>query len=412
MKITREQARRFLLRKQGLLGEYRFAGKRGALDYVRQAGCIQFDPVDVCGKMAELTLQSRVKGFTKRQLDELLYKDRALLDYPDKQLSILPTENWAYYTRYREAARAGGKRFPGLSALETEAVDFIEKNGAVSAEELPLTGKLHWHSEIHWSGNWHGESNAARSVLEQLYSTGELVIHHKKGSRKYYDLAARHLPPELLDAPDPLPDDFAHQTWRVRNRIGAAGLIWDRASGFWNNVWKLNAEIRHRIFAGLVSAGTVSEVSVDGIRDTFYYLTDDAPLLEEAVSDEKFRPRCEWIAPLDPFLWDKELIRRLFDFDYAWEIYTPDEKRKYGAYTLPVLWGERFVGRVEAVNDRKTKTLFVKNLWLEPGIRQTKKLTSALEQTARRFAAFNDCSEICYAYRSETSSRTSASSAK
>mgnify|MGYP007078879381 FL=1 len=72
MKITIEQARRFILLKQGLLGDYKFTGKKGALDYVRQAGCIQFDPVDVCGKMAEITLQSRVKGFTKKQLDELL----------------------------------------------------------------------------------------------------------------------------------------------------------------------------------------------------------------------------------------------------------------------------------------------------------------------------------------------------
>ena len=86
--ICLRQARQFILLKQGLLGRYRFAGKQGALEYIRQAGCIQFDPVDICGKNAELTLQSRVKGFTKSMLDTLLYKDRALIDYPDKQLSI------------------------------------------------------------------------------------------------------------------------------------------------------------------------------------------------------------------------------------------------------------------------------------------------------------------------------------
>ena len=86
--MTRQQARQFILSKQGLIGQYRFIGKDGAYDYVRQAGCIQFDPVDVCGKNAELTLQSRVKNFKKSMLYDLLYKDIKLVDYADKELSI------------------------------------------------------------------------------------------------------------------------------------------------------------------------------------------------------------------------------------------------------------------------------------------------------------------------------------
>ena len=83
--ITKRQAGQFILAKQGLTGTYRFAGKAGAYDYVRQAGCIQYDPVDVCGKNAELTLHSRVKGFKKSMLQDLLYKDRLLIDYADKE---------------------------------------------------------------------------------------------------------------------------------------------------------------------------------------------------------------------------------------------------------------------------------------------------------------------------------------
>ena len=79
--INKQQARRFLLMKQGLYAAHIFKGKSGALDYVRQAGCIQFDPVDSVGKNAELTLQSRVKGFQKKDLYELLYKERSLFDY-------------------------------------------------------------------------------------------------------------------------------------------------------------------------------------------------------------------------------------------------------------------------------------------------------------------------------------------
>lgn len=396
MKLTIEQARRFMLLKQGLIGEYRFIGKHGALDYVRQAGCIQFDPVDVCGKMAEITLQSRVKGFTKKQLDELLYKDRMLFDYPDKQLSVIPIENWAYYSRYRNAARMGGQQFEGLSELEEQALKYIRENGSVSSNDLPLSGKMYWHSHIHWSGDWGGNSNISRSVLEQLYSTGELIIHHKKGSRKYYDLSEKYIPPEMLNAPEPLPDDHDHQKWRIKHRIGAAGLIWDRPSGFWNNVWRLTTESRHRIFKELKEEGTISELTADGLKYTFCYLTEDTPLLEQALSGQNFKARCEFIAPLDPFLWDKQLIRTIFGFDYSWEIYTPEEKRKYGAYVLPILFGERFIGRIECINDRKTKTLIVKNIWYEDGVRQTKKLSRAVDKCVKRFAEFNECETISF----------------
>jgi uncharacterized protein YcaQ len=137
--LSNQQARQFILLKQGLLGEYKFIGKQGALDFICQAGCIQFDPVDVCGKNAELTLQSRVKGFSKQTLYELLYCDRKLVDYPDKNLSIIPVEDWPYFERYRKAAREGGLWFDGLAELENQAVSYIKEHGPVSSDELPIS---------------------------------------------------------------------------------------------------------------------------------------------------------------------------------------------------------------------------------------------------------------------------------
>ena len=106
------------------------------------------------------------------------------------------------------------------------------------------------------------------------------------------------------------------------------------------------------------------------------------------------KPRMSFLAPLDPFLWDKALISALWDYQYSWEIYTPAEKRKYGYYTLPILFGERFVGRIEAAPDRKTGTLRVKGLWWEQGVRSTKKLNALLERTLRSFGKFNDSQNI------------------
>ena len=118
--ITKRQAGQFILAKQGLIGSYRFTGKDGAYEYVRQAGCIQFDPVDVCGRNAELTLQSRVKGFQKPMLRELLYEDRKLVDYADKELSIWPSEDWPYFSPYRDRSRKLSQSFQGMQELRDE----------------------------------------------------------------------------------------------------------------------------------------------------------------------------------------------------------------------------------------------------------------------------------------------------
>ena len=396
MKLTNRQARRFLLLKHGLLGKHRFIGKRGVLEFVRQAGCIQFDPVDACGKNAELTLQSRVKGFSKPMLHELLYKDRALVDYPDKNLSIIPTEDWPYFSRFRQTARDNGRRFEGLAALEAEALRYISENGPVNSGTLPIPGDIVWHSSIHWSGNWSGSTNAARAVLEQLYSTGDLVIYDKDGARKTYDLAQRHLPASILCAPDPLPDEEDHRRWRVLRRIGAVGLLWDRPSDAWLNIWGLTSENRHEAFDRLQQEGKIIPVEVEGIKAPLFCLAQDTPLLNAAMSDTRFRARCELIAPLDCMLWDRKLIRALFGFDYTWEIYTPASKRKYGYYVLPMIYGERFAGRVEAVANYKAGELTVKHVWLEDGVRRTKALDEAMKNCFERFAAFNGCSRVIY----------------
>ena len=388
--VSQKQAGQFILLKQGLLGEYRFSGKDGAYRYVRQAGCIQFDPVDVCGRNAELTLQSRVKGFTRQMLDDLLYRDRLLVDYSDKELSIWPSEDWPYFAPYRERSRELGRSFPGIPELGEEALRYIRENGPVSSDSLPIEGKIFWHSSMHWSGHWHRESPAARSVLEQLYTDGVLLIHHKSGARKYYDLAEKYLPADLLSAPDPCPDESAYLAWRVRRRIGAVGLLWNRRSDAWLGI-RITPEQREQAFARLEKEGAVLPLQVESLRFPLYLLKEDLPLLESVSEGQEYKARLEFLAPLDPMLWDRQLIEALFGFRYSWEIYTPVSKRKYGYYVLPVLYGDRLIGRIEPKADRKSKTLTVLNFWPEPGVRQTKKLSGLVDSAVRRLARFNGC---------------------
>ena len=392
--LTKTQARMFILTKQGLLGKYRFSGKDGAYAYVRQAGCIQYDPVDVCGKNSELTLQSRVKGFRKSMLAELLYKDRLLVDYADKELSIWPAEDWPFFSPYRERSRKLGDSFPSLAELEQKALAYIRANGPVSSDTLPISGEIFWHSSMHWSGHWHKDSKAARSVLEQLYTDGTLIIHHKNGTRKFYDLAERYLEASLLTADCPCADNEDLLCWRVLRRIGAVGLLWDKNSPAFLGI-ELKADQRKSVLSTLEARGAILSARDEGIKPVFYYRAEDEPLMRAVLAgttDNK--ARMEFLAPLDPLLWDKTMLAALWDFRYSWEIYAPASKRKYGYYTLPVLWGSDFIGRIEAVADQKEDTLRVKNIWLEPGVRQSRKLQLVFDRTLRRFACFNDCTKV------------------
>lgn len=385
--LTKQQARQFMLRKHGLIGEYRFQGKEGILEYIRQVGGIQFDPIDVCGKNAELVLQSRIQGFTKQMLYELLYEDRKLIDYFDKCLCILPIEDWPYLERIRKGYREWGKGRDEVDRIAPEIKEMIRSKGPVSSKDIGFQEKVDWY--------W-GSSKLARVALESLYFRGELVIHHKKGTNKYYALAEDYLPKELLEAEEPYPRELDHLKWRIRRRIAALGLLWNKPSDAWINIWNLKARERQEAFRELLDEGRIISIAIEGCKDIFYCVSEDQWLLQELVTVSDYKGRVELLAPLDCILWDRKLIKELFDFDYKWEIYTPEADRKYGYYVLPVLTGDRLTARVEVVVLTKKKTLVVKNIWLEKGIRPIKKRYDELDRCFKRFMKFHGCKELVY----------------
>lgn len=380
IKITGSEARKFILSMQGLWGAHRFEGKRGALDFVRHASCVQFDPIDVCGKSPEIVLNSRVRNFRKSMLYELLYSDRLLVDYFDKNLSIIPVENYPIFARTRQMHRDFERSRGEIERIEPLVIQTIKNQGPMCSADFNLPQKVDWY----WS-----RTKLSRATLEHLYFAGRLAVHHKRGNIKYYDLAERCIPKNILDAPDPCPDDFEHKKRRVLQRIGAVGLLWNRASDAWLGIPALKSKERNGIFDALLAEERIIPVDVDGMSRTLYCRAEDLHHLDKIRQENPQETRCELIAPLDSMMWDRIMIKELFDFDYKWEIYTPASGRKFGWYVLPVLFGERLVGRIEAVFDRKLQRLNVLNLWYEDAVRVTDQLQDALGMTIRRFEDFN-----------------------
>ena len=144
IQLTRQQAKRFLLLTQGLLGPHRFRGKEGVVSYIRRAGCIQYDPIDVCGKNAQLVLRSRVEGFTKGMLEELLYTDRQLFDYWDKNMAILPVEDWRYFSRTRAFFRENGRSRQVVDAIAPQVLQKVGELGFACSRQLELKEQVDW----------------------------------------------------------------------------------------------------------------------------------------------------------------------------------------------------------------------------------------------------------------------------
>lgn len=393
--ITRRQAGRFLLIRQGLAGAWRFEGKEGVMDWMRSVRCLQFDPLNVVGYNPHLVLQARIRGYRPEMLDELLYRDRLLFDGWDKNMSILLTEDWPHFARRRSGVLDGRMANPKIRELIPQVIRRLEERGPLSSSDLEFHEKVDWP----WA-----PARLSRAVLESLFFAGEVIVHHKEGTRKFYDLTRRHLPAEVLEAPDPHPTEHDYHDWLVLRRIGAIGMLWNRSGDAWLGIGGMKTAQRAAAFERLHRSGRIRKVIVEGMEKyPLYVKAEDVPLLDEVIRGADAGPdRASILAPLDNLLWDRRLILELFGFDYRWEVYKPAAARKYGYYVLPVVYGDRFIGRIEPVLDRSRRELVIRGWWPEPGVEPDRGVIDALERCLAEFASFAGAERI----RADDAART------
>lgn len=379
--LTNQQGRRLLLLRHGLIGEKQYQGKTGTLNYIREIGSLQFDPIDICGRTADLVLHARVDGYRKDHLDELLYHDRHLVDYFDKNLGIFPIEDFQKFHYSKKRMSELGAQLEQINQIRPLIFSAIQEKEFVSANDFNLNQKVRW--------DW-GQNKLSRAALEYLYHCGELMIHHKEKTRKYYTLPSLIFKDETLTQNlNPFPSQEAFFTWIVQRRISNVGFLWNKASDAWLGIPGFKAQNRQASFTALVD--NLIELTIDGLSEPVYLLKKDQHFLTQVLETKSFHPRLEFIGPLDALIWDRKLIAALFDFDYKWEIYTPVAKRKYGHYVLPILHGTQFIGQIELKVKRQEGHLELTNYWLEDNVNVSASLLTKLNSSIKRLAHFNDC---------------------
>ena len=371
---------------------------------IDRLGSLQFDPLEVAGRNHDLVLLARIAGYRRAWTDDLLYRQRALSETYNKMLSLVPTAELPYYRVAWDRIRAEHERgpFDEHAPLVGELLARIREGGPLSSTDLEPRAAIDWY--------WR-PTNQVRALLEALAEAGIIAIRRREGNRRVYDLTERLFPEALLAQRPPEAEQRLH---KLRSRYQANGLL--GATGeyaLWAGVAHSTPH-RHELRAQLEARGDIVAVSVEGLRGHRYVPAPSLPLLDlaEAEVGAEGEPAHPWsvgrpggrepgvafLAPLDPLAWERDLLRRLYGFDYRWEVYVPVHKRRWGYYVLPILYGDRIVGRVEPRIDRKAEALRVLDLWWEAGFDPLDEahagFVEALAEALRAHASFADASRV------------------
>ncbi len=353
------------------------------LEVLRRLGSIQFDPIAVAGRNHDLVLHARVAGYEPAWCDEL-YERREIFEATNKALSFVPTGEFPWF-------RLGwGRKGPSFHAAA------LAENAAVAErvlERIRAEGPLSSADFERESGptkDWFGmPENAVRAVLEAYTVTGAIGLARRDGNLRYYDLLERLLPAELLAREVPEREQVRH---KLLSRYRAHGLLGPGGAGGTFARIAPPPE-RNELRKELVELGALVPVDVEGVRGKRLVLAEEVDLLQAPPQPT---PSVAFVAPFDSLLWDSALLASLFDFDYVWEGFFPPAKRRWGYYVLPIVFGDRFVGRIEPRIDRDEGSVQVLDVWWEDGFapRSAEGFVDAMRDALRAYLRFAGASRL------------------
>lgn len=423
---SKAAVRRLLLKRsfltttaQSLRSTHKQPTPADVLDVIRALECVQIDPVAAVERNQHLVLGARINGYQPQLLNQLLESSQ-VFEYVANAACVLPVEDYpavqGIRRRYEVALRSEIDKYQDVADA---VLSRLERAGPLPASAFDSAHKVHGY----WD-NQTAKTKATSHVLNLLNDVGAVRVVKRDGNTRYFDHAERSLPAPIWA--EAMAISTAEAERRLLEKYMRAYRVFDLAdSRFGWAHWK--AAERRAALQPYLQSGQVVPLDIDGCAAQYYVLAEDADELcaldaevhsgsepawdtEEGIEtardgelrgsaskSSKVRPQSvttparniRFLPPLDNLLWRRSRIVDLFSFDYKWEIYTPAVKRTYGYYAMPILAGDRLIGRADVRLDRKQSTLVVENLQLEPTVRRTKLLQKALGGALERFARFH-----------------------
>ena len=386
--FSKQTLRRFVLGRQGLWPGRRWYGKAGTADAIRRCESVQIDPLVVVARSHDITLWSRVADYQPQYLNAVCYNDRQFFDYGGT-LFIYPMDELPFWrvVMDRNGARAHWVTWAAEhAALIDEVRDALRTRGPLVNRDFQGRTRV----ESYWARKDTG------LALRYLWLTGEVMTYGRRGFERLFHFREHVVPPqyERKATVEAAEQFFARKAlaWygiaRAHGWMSAFGGLVER------QVSRSEAEERVR---SMLDAGEVIAVRSEGWKKPLYVLADDLPLLQTLADNgvpQAWEPRdttttdeAVFLAPLD-IVSARGRAAKLFDFEYVWEVYKPAPQRRWGYYTLPILYGDQLVARLDPALDRTTMTLNVLGFWLEDSCEVDDRFAAALARGVAHFARF------------------------
>ena len=394
--ISKNTHHRFIMGKQGLWPGRRYAGVEGTASVLHQMDALQLDPLNVVARSQDIALYGRVLDYHPEHLYRAAYEERGFFDY-GAALFMYPMSELPYW-RLHMKRRAEQSRWMNFATEHPKTLEQVREALQVNG---PM-GNRDFKGNKRFKNNYRGSKDTA-VALYALWITGDVMIHHRNGFDRIYDLTDRVAPAEFNYA---APDEEAEEFF-ARKTVSFLGLMREkrwRVSFEYYVQRKLDPDETKAWLNKLYEQKVITTVKIEGSREKWIVLTEDLPILEKLEAGEI---PSAW-TPLGPgtqdevtFLAPLEIVSargraaQVFDFEYIWEVYKPIAQRRWGYYVLPILYGDDLVARLDPKLDRKTMTLQVNGFWLEEDAPvNDPAFADALGKGLARFANFVEARQV------------------
>ncbi len=372
--ISLQQARKMVLLSQKLPPtRQRGSALTATLSAIEHLGYIQIDTISAIQRAHHHTLWNRNPRYKTNHLGQL-FKEKKVFEYWSHAAAYLPMRDYRYTLPRKHGIASGHQNhwYKRNESLMKMVLQRIAAEGPLMAKDFEHTGKK--------MGEW--QTKPAKQALEYLFMQGDLMIPYRVNFHKVYDLTERVLPEDTNTV---MPTTKEHARFLILQYLRANGLGQANEMVY---LLKNTKAIVLTVLQEMMEQQELLQVKVGG--NVYYALPSAMELLSKPLS----RSKLKILSPFDNLLIQRKRTAALFDFDYLLECYTPEAKRKYGYFSLPILWNGKLVARMDCKADRKNALLQIRNLTLEPKLVKFDAFAHALVKELKAFMVFNDCSNI------------------
>ena len=378
--LSAEEARLISLNAQGFSYK-RTADKASAseLNSVMDAmKVVQLDAVPIVVRTQYLPFFSRLGNYDMNLYEEIAYKEDQWFELWAHEASIAPVKNEPFFRFIKERAKRGDT-WKGLYKVAKEEPEYVKTVLKEVEQRGPLEAKhLNDPRYINQSG-W-GSRSVGQLALNWLYRIGEVGIRRGKNFEKKYDLITNIVPSEVLSRPSPTEEESLKELY-----LWAASAMGVASARDIQDYFRTRSANTPTLLAELVEEGLLRKVAVEGWGLESFAPSDFGTL-------KQISPTC-LLSPFDPITWNRERLRRIFNFDYKLEIYKPKSKREFGYYVMPFMHNGQIVARVDLANRRQTGVLEILGAFCEPSF-DREAISKPLWEEISLLATFVGCSAI------------------